>query len=112
MLLLPEKNKSFLKLSSQILQKPEIVGGGLRSAATTAGDVFLWQMFASVAIPGLVINRITWGAGKLLKNAKVKGLARKWAPTCIGLISIPFIIRPIDNAVDYAMDETYRKYLM
>lgn len=94
-----------------ILQKPEILGGGMRPSAVVAGDVFLWQMFASVAIPGLVINRITWGTGKLLKNAKVKGLARKWLPTCIGLASIPFIIKPIDHAVDVAMDNTYRKYV-
>lgn len=94
-----------------ILQKPEILGGGMRPSAVVAGDVFLWQMFASVAIPGLVINRITWGTGKLLKNAKVKGLARKWLPTCIGLASIPFIIKPIDHAVDVAMDNAYRKYV-
>lgn len=68
-------------------------------------------MFASVIIPGLVINRITWAAGKLIQNSKVKGLARKWAPTCIGLSAIPFIIKPIDSAVDCAMDESYRKYV-
>jgi len=92
-------------------KKHELLGGGLRPAAIIAGDVFLWQMFASVAIPGLVINRITWAAGKLLKNAKIKGMARKWTPTCIGLVAIPFIIKPIDYGVDEAMDNTYRKYL-
>lgn len=80
-------------------------------AAKIAGDVFLWQMLASVIIPGAVVNRITWGAGKLCNNSKVKGLARKWAPTCIGLAAIPFIIRPIDAAVDQVMDNTYRKYV-
>lgn len=94
-----------------LLQKPELLGGGIKPAAKIAGDVFLWQMFASVIIPGLVINRITWGVGKLINNSRVKGLARKWAPTCIGLSAIPFIIRPIDAGVDYAMDESYRKYL-
>lgn len=38
-------------------QKPEILGGGLRSAAVMAGDTLLWQMFASVVIPGFTINR-------------------------------------------------------
>lgn len=95
-----------------ILQRPESLGGKqIGAAGKIAGDVFLWQMFASVIIPGAVINRITWGAGKLCNNSKVKGLARKWAPTCIGLAAIPFIIRPIDAAVDDVMDKTYRKYV-
>lgn len=68
-------------------------------------------MFASVAIPGLIINRITWGSGKLIKLAKIKGLPRKWGATCVGLASIPFIISPIDKTVDYAMDKTFRKWL-
>lgn len=67
-------------------------------------------MLASVAIPGIIINRITWGSGKLLKLAKVRGLPRKWSPTLIGLASIPLIIKPIDHGVDVAMDKTYRKY--
>lgn len=29
----------------------------LRSAGITAADVFIWQMLASVAIPGFTINR-------------------------------------------------------
>lgn len=80
-------------------------------AAKVSGDVFLWQMFASVIIPGLVINRITWGAGIICKNRKLSNLARKWIPTCIGLAAIPFIIQPIDKVVDHAMDRTYRKYV-
>lgn len=68
-------------------------------------------MFASVIIPGFVINRITWGAGILSKRTKLPGIARKWLPTCFGLAAIPFIIRPIDTAVDHAMDATYRKYV-
>lgn len=80
-------------------------------AIKMAGDVFVWQMFASVIIPGLVINRITWAVGHLSKRAKVPGIAGKWLPTLIGLAAIPLIIRPIDTAVDHAMDRTYRKYI-
>lgn len=86
-------------------------GHKISSTAKKAGDVFLWQMFASVIVPGIVINRITWGAGKIVKQAKLSSVARKWLPTCIGLIAIPFIIRPIDSAVDDVMDRTYRKYV-
>lgn len=87
-------------------------GHQITAAAKTAGDVFVWQMLASVIIPGFVINRITWGAGIFAKRSKnLPGIARKWLPTCIGLAAIPLIIKPIDNAVDHAMDRTYRKYV-
>lgn len=68
-------------------------------------------MLASVIVPGLVINRITWAAGKACQNSKFKGIAKKWLPTCIGLAAIPFIIKPIDQSIDYVMDNTYRKYV-
>lgn len=88
-----------------------MLGGQISAAAKTAGDVFAWQMFASVIIPGFVINRITWGAGLMTKRYQLPAIARKWLPTCVGLAAIPFIIQPIDTAVDHAMDRTYRKYV-
>lgn len=94
------------------LQKPSILGGGLKPAAKMAGDVFLWQMLASVAIPGFIINRITYGSGRLIKMSQLKGIPRKWGATIVGLSSIPFIIGPIDHAVDILMDKTYRKYVL
>lgn len=96
-----------------MLQNPKVLGGHqIMAAAKTAGDVFVWQMLASVIIPGFVINRITWGAGIFAKRSKnLPGIARKWLPTCIDLLAIPLIIKPIDNAVDHAMDRTYRKYV-
>ncbi|XP_055703491.1 mitochondrial fission process protein 1 [Phlebotomus papatasi] len=63
--------------------------GGSKAAAITAGDVFIWQMLASVIIPGFTINRICWGTGKLLKMAHQKGAIKKWVPTAVGLVSIP-----------------------
>jgi hypothetical protein len=35
----------------------------------------------------------------------------KWLPTALGLFSIPIIIHPIDNAVDFLLDNTTRKLL-
>jgi hypothetical protein len=35
----------------------------------------------------------------------------KWLPTAVGLGSIPIIITPIDNLVDYTLDNTTRKLL-
>ena len=34
---------------------------------------------------------------------------KSFAPTLIGLATIPFIIFPIDNSVDFVMDLTYRQ---
>lgn len=73
----------------------------------------IWQMLASVAIPGFTINRICWASKKVLKMSSLaKGSPLvKFTPTLIGLASIPFIIHPIDRGVDLLMDETYRKYV-
>jgi len=57
----------------------------------------LWQGLASVAIPGLVINRIVWGVGKL----PLPGKARAVAPTIIGtrpsfsLLSLQVLAGPL-----------------
>ncbi|XP_058825828.1 mitochondrial fission process protein 1 [Topomyia yanbarensis] len=96
--------------SKKQYQKPEVLGGGPRGAAIATGDTLIWQMLASVIIPGYTINRICWMSKKALAMGKVKGPLRKWAPTVIGLLAIPFIIHPIDRGVDFVMDETYRKF--
>jgi len=67
-------------------------------------DTLVWQGLASVAIPGLVINRIVWTVGKL----PLPGRARIILPTAIGLASIPMIIHPIDHSVHVLMDNTSR----
>ncbi|XP_058449819.1 mitochondrial fission process protein 1 [Malaya genurostris] len=92
-------------------EKPVALGGGPRGAAIATGDTLIWQMFASVIIPGYTINRICWVSKKALEKGKVKGPLRKWVPTAIGLLAIPFIIHPIDRGVDFVMDETYRKFV-
>jgi mitochondrial fission process protein 1 len=83
----------------------------LTSSIKVGGDVVIWQMLASVMIPGFTINRICWFTSKALKAAKFKHKMAKWIPTVIGLCSIPLIIHPIDSAVDVLMDKTYRKYV-
>lgn len=72
-------------------------------------DTLLWQSFASVIIPGFTINRIC-SAVQFVQKRNV-ALKSRWIPTIVGLISIPFIIRPIDNAVEEAMNMTYRKWI-
>lgn len=74
-----------------------------RSALVEAVDTFVWQGLASVAIPGAVINRIVWAAGRASPASMVA-----WLPTAAGLASVPFIIKPIDHAVDAFMDGVAR----
>jgi fission process protein 1 len=95
----------------------------------TAVDTFLWQLFASVLIPGKTIHFITNRAEKAINSEIFQGAVDRYAakslppnkllllknclrltPTCIGLLTIPIIIHPIDNLVDFAMDNTIRKY--
>lgn len=92
---------------------PEALGGGTRGALIASGDTLIWQMLASVVIPGFTINRICWGTKMILKQTQMHKLGGVWKfiPTVIGLASIPMIIHPIDRAVDELMDNTYRKYI-
>lgn len=67
--------------------------------------------FASVLIPGGTINLIVratrFGA---MRSSAIPATVKKWGPTVSGLISIPFIVHPIDNFVDLAMDKTTRSW--
>ena len=74
-----------------------------RTALVEAVDTLLWQGLASVAVPGLVINRIVAAVSHFGPRRY-----RMWAPTAVGLASIPFIIRPIDHGIDALMDGAVR----
>lgn len=67
---------------------------------------------ASVAIPGGVINMVVKASRfAVARSVGLPAIITKWLPTASGLGSIPFIITPIDNAVDFALDNSTRKYL-
>eukprot|EP00164_Ancoracysta_twista_P007338 GFYU01010398.1.p1 GENE.GFYU01010398.1~~GFYU01010398.1.p1 ORF type:complete len:177 (-),score=38.37 GFYU01010398.1:115-645(-) len=80
-----------------------------------AADCLLWQTLASVAVPGVVINRsvkaLTTAANSSIGKQRLPPAARMWGPTLAGLALIPAIITPIDDAVSWLMDETFRKFL-
>ena len=89
-------------------------GDSTRETAKKSGDALIWQTLASVLIPGKFIHFVTSGATHASKLSWAAGLppaARLYGPTAIGLSAIPFIIHPIDDAVDYFMDNTFRKYV-
>ena len=84
-------------------------------ATVACTDTLLWQSMASVAIPGLVIHQIVkWsrvGIQKMMisQTTKQPTFIMTWAPTMLGLASIPLIIKPIDYFVDELMDHTFRR---
>ena len=82
--------------------------------AVNAFDAMLWQLLASVFVPGFLINRTvefsTWSLtrmqrGGVFKNATVI----RWAPVLIGVLTIPFIVEPIDHSVSWLLDQTTRR---
>ncbi|CAK9053877.1 Mitochondrial fission process protein 1 (Mitochondrial 18 kDa protein) (MTP18), partial [Durusdinium trenchii] len=76
-------------------------------------DTLVWQTFASVLLPGLLINRVVWvaqGAVNALPTGKlISAPVKRWAPVALGLGTIPFIVKPIDDFVHVAMDKSFRK---
>lgn len=81
-------------------------------AAIVGFDTLLWQGLASVAIPGGIINMIVRSSRFAIgRTVGLPILISKWLPTAMGLGSIPIIISPIDNFVDYALDNSIRKML-
>ncbi|XP_075625608.1 mitochondrial fission process protein 1 isoform X2 [Balearica regulorum gibbericeps] len=65
---------------------------------------------ASVAIPGLTINRLCAASLALLGAVTRWPLPlRRWATTALGLAAIPLIVTPIDRTVDFLMDSSLRK---
>lgn len=81
-------------------------------AAIATFDTLLWQSLASVAIPGGVINLIVRASRfAVARSVGLPVLAATWLPTAAGIGSIPFIVTPIDHAVDFALDNSVRKYL-
>ena len=46
-----------------------------------------------------------------LPGVALPALALRWLPTAAGLGAIPFIVTPIDEFVDFALDNSTRKLL-
>uniref|UniRef100_F1LC47 Mitochondrial fission process protein 1 n=1 Tax=Ascaris suum TaxID=6253 RepID=F1LC47_ASCSU len=82
-----------------------------KGVGLTAVDTLLWQSLASVIVPGFTINRLCALTAKVLSvTTRLPGPVRKWTTTAIGLGAIPFIVKPIDTAVEIGMDASIRKY--
>lgn len=74
-------------------------------------DTLLWQSLATVMIPGATINVIVKCCRLAVSRVSLPVALATWMPTGVGLASIPIIIKPIDNTVDYMMDNTTRQWM-
>ena len=84
---------------------------GIHTSIATC-DAMMWQTLASVLIPGYTINMLVKASRFVVSRTMTQtGFAATWLPTAIGMASIPFIVEPIDKAVDTAMDMTIRQWL-
>jgi mitochondrial fission process protein 1 len=77
-------------------------------------DALTWQILASVAIPGYLINKTvafaTFVLGKRFPSHTHFGpVPVRFVPVIVGLSTIPFIVSPIDNFTTYLMNMTMRK---
>lgn len=66
---------------------------------------------ASVMIPGMTINITVRIATVLFKTLTKSKVLRQWGPVFSGLTLIPFIVAPIDHAVDDLLDSTLRTWI-
>lgn len=81
-----------------------------KNVLLSTSDTLIWQAFASVIIPGFTINRICTAVQFAQRRSTRVAWKKPWISTLVGLASIPFIIHPIDHAVERAMDVSYRKW--
>ena len=75
-------------------------------------DTLLWQTFASVMIPGYTINMLVKASRfAVSRTTTLPIFVATWLPTGVGLASIPFIVVPIDDTVDFVLDKTVRLWV-
>jgi mitochondrial fission process protein 1 len=97
--------------------KPMALSTTTTTTMMTTLDTLVWQLLASVLIPGATINGIVriaqMAVGRYHNHTTTTtaAFAQRWIPTTFGLLAIPLIVHPIDLAVDYIMDETIRPYV-
>lgn len=82
---------------------------GMQNALRATVDTLLWQALASVILPGATINLVVRASHLVVRRTTIGStLWAKWFPTATGLASIPFIVKPIDLAVDMLLDNSTR----
>ncbi|CAG9460140.1 unnamed protein product [Pedinophyceae sp. YPF-701] len=74
-------------------------------------DALIWQGLASVAIPGLAINRAVKLAQWMVERSQLGPRTKRFLPTVFGLSLVPLIVGPIDEGVERFMNYAVRPLL-
>mmetsp|Transcript_26818 Transcript_26818/g.58448 ORF Transcript_26818/g.58448 Transcript_26818/m.58448 type:complete len:559 (-) Transcript_26818:520-2196(-) len=84
-------------------------------AAVASVDALVWQMTASVIMPGFTINRFVTLTALLVAQYLPDGspieAVAPYIPTVVGLAVIPFIVTPLDVLADVLLDVTMRRLI-
>lgn len=106
-------------LADTIDKTRKALGGGkyeVKSSTTCALieglDALIWQLAASVALPGYTIHQLVAVSVMLLNAAGLTGDVNPVydaVPTALGLATIPLIVKPLDELAEVGMDVTLRK---
>jgi hypothetical protein len=94
------------------LEKPSEDGGILANPSLIAGaDALIWQVIASVALPGFTINRFVTLTEIGCEAQAQTNIVAEYFPTVLGLSMIPLICKPLDELADIGLDNTLRPVL-
>jgi len=96
----------------EAMEKPSDDAGLLGNPSLVAGaDALIWQVIASVALPGFTINRFVTLA-EIGCEAQAQGnIIAEYLPTVLGLSLIPIVCKPLDELADVGLDATLRPLL-
>lgn len=72
-------------------------------------DALIWQLAASVALPGYTIHQIVAVTVTILDSIGLNEGPWSAVPTALGLLTIPFVVKPLDELAEVGMDVTLRK---
>jgi len=97
--------------TKKVLDGTKYSGESINTCAAIEGvDALIWQLAASVALPGYTIHQLVAIVVALLDASGVDQSGVISAlPTACGLAMIPFIVKPLDELAEVAMDVTFRK---
>jgi len=95
------------------MEKPSDDAGGLLAnpSLVAGGDALIWQVIASVALPGFTINRFVTLAEVGCEGQAAANIIAEYLPTVLGLSLIPVVCKPLDELADVGLDATLRPLL-
>lgn len=82
---------------------------GRKSMMLTFIDTTIWHSLASFFLPAVSIHHIVEGSSHFIQKTRLNDRMKRLAPICLGFISIPMLISPLDKLTDFSMNKTIRR---